>query len=219
MLYRQCCDSDDYFTEGVYETAEDEEQDCSKMKESDEAQECHDLLTDVSQAAKFADPEGGIEVDVLDEVPPDEPDLPDLGQLLSITGDSAPDEPFGTEQKSPQRPHKSSVPPALKDFLPETLREAFNLPGDIWNSLVRLAINLRNSHGGLDVGFLKNAKSCRRAAKGLNWWQQLGSAWFSVIFFCYKMFVLEAMFTKKEGLLMKLYFYIQHHTAIQKDTY
>ena len=70
------------------------------------------------------------------------------------------------------------------EMMPVTLTQALSMRGDLWNNLFRLTVRLRNARGGCDTGFLPNAKSCRRAARGLNWYQLLGCAlvWWGLVF-------------------------------------
>ena len=57
--------------------------------------------------------------------------------------------------------------------LPTTLRDAISRPGDLFNSLFRLAVRLRSVPGGCDTLWIPNPQNLRRAARGLNWHQCL----------------------------------------------
>ena len=67
--------------------------------------------------------------------------------------------------------------------LPVTLRDAISRPGDLFNSLWRMAVKHRSSAGGCDIGFLPNGQSSRRAAKNLNWHQWLGAVYCNMFLF------------------------------------
>ena len=110
----------------------------------------------------------------------------DKDLLKSLLSKSAPSEPFESEAaKSPKFARGGG------DHLPDTLTEALQLPGDLYNSLFRFAVRLRNSKGGADLGFLKNAKNCRRASRGFNWFQPLDwmvGDWLLCVFDCCSLF-------------------------------
>ncbi|CAK9003093.1 ZnF_CDGSH domain-containing protein [Durusdinium trenchii] len=99
------------------------------------------------------------------EIEVDLQDLPDKAELIGLC-----------EKENVQCPFRSetSVSPkgrAKDDYLPSTLTEALQMKGDMWNNLFRLVLRIRSTKGGCDVGFLRNARNCRRAAKTLNWHQ------------------------------------------------
>ena len=56
-------------------------------------------------------------------------------------------------------------------WLPKTLLEVIQTKGELFNLLWRLTLRLRSIPGGCDTQFFPNAKSCRKASKGLNWFQ------------------------------------------------
>ena len=57
--------------------------------------------------------------------------------------------------------------------LPTTLKDAISRPGDLFNSLFRLAVRLRSVPGGCDSKWIPNPQNLRRASRGLNWHQCL----------------------------------------------
>ena len=94
-------------------------------------------------------------------------EVSDMEALMQLIATKNASEPFKSEAgRSPKSRDAGN-------HLPTTLREALKLKGCLFTNLVRLAIKLRNAHGGMDVGFLPNAMNCRKASKGLNWYQQL----------------------------------------------
>lgn len=94
-------------------------------------------------------------------------ELSDVEQLRKLLTIKNHEEPFAHEAgNSPVRSGKSNE-------LPTTLGDALKMKGCLFTNLVKLAIRLRNGQGGMDVGFLPNAKNCRKASRSLNWYQQL----------------------------------------------
>lgn len=173
--YRRMCNNDDTPATVDYEVPPEE------MEESGELpggppESCQDVLLQLQQESALAkaltDYELGEEIEEGEKqetTPDDVSGMPcgDLVEHLLRLANAA--EAFGSEQaKSPKQTRYDNP-----DHLPSTLREALLLPGDKWNALFRHIIRLRNAKGGMDTLFLKNAKSCRRAAKGLNWYQLL----------------------------------------------
>ena len=95
-------------------------------------------------------------------------EVSDAEQLRNLLEQANMAEPFGGEAaRSPHRAEKGNE-------LPSTLAEALRTKGCMFNALYRLALRLRSSKGGMDTGFLPNALNCRRAARTLTWYQQLG---------------------------------------------
>lgn len=95
--------------------------------------------------------------------------LPERALIADLCG-KVETEPFGCEAKQDGKGTGSSD---SGNHLPKTLLEAMQLPGCTWNALFRLVLRLRSAKGGSDLQFLKNPRSCRKAAKGLNWHQLL----------------------------------------------
>ena len=170
-MYEAACQSDAFFADGIYETAEEDlEEMPSVPSDGGNAEACVNLLEDVGQNAGFhhADPEEKAPESVINESLEEDLATDDRDEVLKLTAMEAPEEPFSSEQG--RSPSKSP----LANHLPATLREALDLPKCSWNALFRFAIKIRNSSGGCDTGFLKSARNCRRAAKGLSWFQLLG---------------------------------------------
>ena len=93
-------------------------------------------------------------------------ELSDVEQLRKLLVIKNQEEPFGQEAgTSPQR--------GKSNELPTTLSEALKMKGCMFTNLVKLSIRLRNGQGGMDVGFLPNARNCRRASRSLSWYQHL----------------------------------------------
>ena len=169
-MYRRACEAEGYFTDGVFESAEEDSFEVADgAPEDSKVDQCMYVLTDVQQAQSFADPEAECNADLTAEVAEESQNLPDREDLMSLTSGMAAQEPFGTEAgKSPPRN-------SLASYLPDNLTDALSLPKTcVWNALFRFAIRMRHSAGGCDLGFIKNAKNCRRCSKQLNWFQLLG---------------------------------------------
>lgn len=99
-------------------------------------------------------------------------DLPDQEELENLLrgGD-------GAETEEP-------IPPAHLRQLPRNLREAMDLPGCMFNALMRLSIYLRCAPGGCDLQFVPNPLNCRKAGRKLSWYQRLGNIADSYGFCC-----------------------------------
>ena len=95
---------------------------------------------------------------------------PDLEQLNGLLNAKNSMEAFRTDSLG--SPTGDVADP---EYTPKTLREALLLPGNYFNKLFRFMVHLRCGKGGADFGFLKNPRSCRRASRGLNWYQLLES--------------------------------------------
>ena len=165
-MYRKACESETYFSDGVFESAEEEE--FEAPAETPAVDQCMHVLADVQQAKSFADVDRECDADPTTEVVDEDLDLPDRESLMKLTDANGAEEPFCTEaQRSPPRS-------SLANYLPDTLQDALSLPKTCpWNGLLRFAIRMRHSAGGSDLRFLKNARNCRRASKRLNWFQWL----------------------------------------------
>ena len=156
---------------------DDDEMDEDEADETAEKDDCFNLLMDVQETVKEyrenKDPEEGgrifEESSVLtpeQEFEKDIGDIPDKEAISQVLRACDPDEPFECD----------NFKNAGKDgpsHLPATLLEATHMKGDIWNRLLRLVIKLRSDVGGADTGFVRNARSARRASKDLNWHQCL----------------------------------------------
>lgn len=92
------------------------------------------------------------------------PDQDQICSLLQVKGSA--DLPFSSEMQTGQKDGPN--------MLPSTVAEVFTLQGSLINRLFRLAVKLRASRGGADVGFIKNPQNARRASKDLNWFQCQG---------------------------------------------
>ena len=170
-MYREACASDSYFSDGVFDAPEEDLDALPAVASKDaSAEDCMNLLEDVRQAGDFhyADPEAKMSEGALDqEVEEEDATTDDRDSIVQLTAAGDPAEPFACEQqKSPK--------PALANYLPDTLREALDMPKCPYNALFRLALKIRHGPGGCDVPFLKSARNSRAAAKGLNWYQLLG---------------------------------------------
>ena len=167
-MYRRACDKDEFITD-TFEPVEEEADD---HEVGDAKKDCMNVIEEVQSAAALNDVECEDVPSVDGEVPPEFSDLPDKSQLLDILEGKNPEEPFGSEAaKSPEPAAKKAK---IDNFLPETLGHAWAMPGNNkFNSMARLLIKLRHSYGGSDVGFLRNARNCRKASTRLNWYQWL----------------------------------------------
>ena len=95
------------------------------------------------------------------------PVLPNKDDDLSAVLEAAAQVPEPTKEKD------------AKDVFPRTLASALDQGvggGDFtfWNSLWRFSVFLRCEPKGIDTGFLRNCRNCRRASRKLNWYQYLG---------------------------------------------
>ena len=59
------------------------------------------------------------------------------------------------------------------DHLPSSLLQAMEDSGDKWNSLFRFLVKMRSAPGGVDTGFIANARHMRKSSGKLNWHQPL----------------------------------------------
>ena len=181
--YRALCASAEMLAHlGVDEMAEDEfverGEDVSRKSEQEH---CVELLTGICEEGPQILAQGqSVEavVQPAHEGPADLGSVPDREQLEKLIDKPNVLEPFGQEQaRSPMR-SPNTKNPSDADVLPSTLSEALSLTtGDLWNHLLRLAIRLRSAKGGMDIPFLPNPKSCRKASLGLNWQQQPVVMW------------------------------------------
>ncbi len=105
--------------------------------------------------------------DALSEEKRDLADCPDQDQLRSLLNmQGSADLPFSSEMRASEKDGLN--------VLPSTVAEVFALQGSLINRLFRLAVKLRASRGGADVGFIKNPQNARRASRNLNWFQCQG---------------------------------------------
>lgn len=123
--------------------------------------ECMKLLTTVARETVFTDPE---QYDPQELAEPEEMDLKsvsDKQELVKLL-------------ETPAAPEKSSEKNIGREYMPSSLHEALELPGDLFNSLFRLCCRLRTASGGIDKEWINNARHVRRASPKLNWYQFLG---------------------------------------------
>ena len=163
QVYRQACE------DGVVFTDEPPEEDENDVVVRDPVEgECLDWLEQLKHDVNLPPidvEDDGKKIDEEAEVAPWEPDIPDKEELDKLFSKESVSDPFRLEcSKSPRNAPDS-------DAMPTTLLQAVTEKNDLFNNLFRLAVFLRSTRGGCDVGFLKNARSCRRASKTLNWYQ------------------------------------------------
>ena len=167
-MYRKACESEDFVRDQFeYEDAEEDEQEVPVPLQK-AATECENLLEEVRNAKNMNDTTCENVEQIQSETAREFEDLPDKDDLLMILEGRNPEEPFGSEVGNSPDSSKKKL-----DVLPDTLKEALALPGNKWNTLLRLMVRMRHTFGGSDTGFLKNARNCRKAASGLNWYQPL----------------------------------------------
>ena len=95
--------------------------------------ECMKLLTTVARETVFTDPE---QYDPQELAEPEEMDLKsvsDKQELVKLL-------------ETPAAPEKSSEKNIGREYMPSSLHEALELPGDLFNSLFRLCCRLRQNH-------------------------------------------------------------------------
>ena len=173
--YNEACESDLFLTPVDDEAVASDEEDHHEVLQGQDGAgaECLNFMKQVQEEQHMLANEqvqDANETEEYNESVMAECDLksaPDREQLVHLLLKPAAMEPFRTEAShSPKDRQKA-------DHLPSTLREALAMKdaGDVWNHLFRLNVRLRSARGGIDTGFLKNARNCRRAASNLNWHQ------------------------------------------------
>jgi hypothetical protein len=123
------------------------------------AEQCNDLIDHLKDevSAEKGEEEGSSSQTLPDsELHKDLPDRDILIDLTTTEGRADPNHPFSSEPS-----------------LPATLRAALQRGGNFFNDLFQLSVFLRCGENGTgsDVGFLRNARGCRRRSKKLNWHQ------------------------------------------------
>lgn len=177
-MYRSLCSSDDYLLsaalegdEGIDEELEGEKDEKGSADQKNSCQEFLKAMATHNDAAMIfgSEAEEGKTDDVSINADADLDGVPDRKLLEDLLKEKNAAEPFGEES--------AAVPEmrAQGDDLPNSLLEAMNLRGCMFNALFRLAVRLRSARGGCDLGFAPNPRNCRRAAKNLNWLQHLCS--------------------------------------------
>ena len=173
--YRKMCSSATP-SEVDYEVPPEEVEEAACLP-TGEQESCQDVLEQLQQEANFVktctaeeDLDVAEDREEREHVRPDNlENLPDGELLQYLIKLASVAEAFGSElSKSPRK-----IPSESADYLPSTLREALKMPGDWFNCLFRHIVRLRSARGGMDTLFVKNARSCRRASKKLNWYQLL----------------------------------------------
>jgi len=153
--------------EGTDETMEVEEEVFDKLgEEHEEENECMKVLHAVTQETIFVDPDEDPEGDQ-SQITSDPTEL-NFKRVMEKADKENWDQLLGAGavESSAQSSEK-------KQRNPTTLGEVFVRPGCVWNSLWRLAVQLRTEPGGVDTRWLANAKNVRRCSQGLNWHQPL----------------------------------------------
>lgn len=181
-MYEEACKDEDFFAPAAPEEDEMEEDGAEEGGQPEkpgvaEDPECLQFLKVLQDEQRLLQgtAEGDHPVDPTvsqkDEVVSrDLGELPDLDQVQELLTKPNVMEPFHLESS------KSPKNAAKENKMPSTLLEAFEMQGrqDIFNLLFRLAVRLRSARGGIDTGFIKNARSSRKASRGLNWHQLRG---------------------------------------------
>ena len=170
-LYRQSCSDGLFDAKGACGFDPDELID-DHAGEAAEL-ECADVVANIQNERCLMEPAENSNNDGPDTEEPeafqenelDVPDREDINKMLQPTQHDGED--------------KAKDEMDAKVHLPSTLQEAVDLGGTggdqkFWNWLWRLSLQLRCSLGGIDRGFVRNARNCRTAAKSLNWHQHLG---------------------------------------------
>ena len=143
---------------GVEEGPADDEIEADEVEEENNSNECLHLLqsmqAEVQQAHQDVEDHPSQFSEENDPADLRLPDQEDLATLL----------------KEPQENALQKVDPGN---LPTTLKDAISRPGDLFNSLFRLAVRLRSVPGGCDSLWIPSPQNLRRAARGLNWHQRL----------------------------------------------
>ena len=184
--YRKRCQEDDIFSFAVLdEEADDDLQNhmdtlgkpAREMASADDRKEgkmkktaCEEFLSQMlDPAERIEEPEeSGETLPSPSDSAHDFEGLPDADILRNLLEEKIAAEPFGCEAKSPD-----SVKQGKRDYLPSSLLEAMQMRGCSWNAIFRLIVRLRSAAGGSDLMWLKNPRNCRKASKGLNWFQRL----------------------------------------------
>ena len=169
--YKRHCDSTEPLTAADLELEEDEMPDHQEdlkvedpEEESDKANDCMNLLSTVQRETLFTDPE----LEKSEDDPMVEPSafeiqcLMDSKQMQQLIENPAGPDPTPAESVSKG-----------KEYMPSTLGEALELPGDVFNALFRLCCKLRAASGGIDKEWINNGRHVRKASPKLNWHQCL----------------------------------------------
>ncbi|CAK9027737.1 unnamed protein product [Durusdinium trenchii] len=167
-MYRKACQNGAYEWDDPEEPAENEDDELEEVRPAEKpgSPDCIQFLDTLRVDHKLMEPSDNLDdVTVPDDAPAGPEQDPDLENVME-----------------PYRDERFISPKSGKDGneIPDTLLEALKLKdGDMWNRLWRLLLRLRSGKGGIDTGFLKNAKNSRKASRGLNWYQRLSFCQFS----------------------------------------
>ena len=175
--YRRVCKDDPSFFEEDQDEMFEEEAEENRFEQRDheehDGNECLKLLSTIQRETVFVDP----------KFQTDRGDLKDADEDTSFPEQDLLDSLLEEQNVAAQQAEKPSGRSAeTNTSLPCTLSQAMSEKGDRWNALLRLAIRLRVSKGGMDVPYIKDGKGARRTAANLNWHQCLSSREMDLIF-------------------------------------
>ena len=161
-MYRTAC------KDGCFQAWSDAALDADELpeeKQEDGADQCFELVDRIRREMKFSDPDTTLaeeaDVDIEDPEKDEFKDMP-CGNLIEAMLEASFEEDSAETAKNPR---------TLMQAIDRSARESDHV---FWNSLWRLSLHLRSSVGGMDQGWIPNAKNCRVASRDLNWHQWLG---------------------------------------------
>ena len=160
VSYKKYCDEGG-FQQSSEELAPDEMMDkCDPaIIGAHDPNECHEILTTLQKETVFVDPRANQDT------------APDIHDHVELAFEQVPDKEDMESLFADADPQASEKPDG--EYLPTTLLEAMNSPGDTFNSLWRLCLHVRCAKGGVDRRFIANHRKVRGKTKPLNWHQHL----------------------------------------------
>lgn len=171
--YRSSCEEGGFKLRSDLKPPEEEDEEAGD-EQAEPEDECFRFIQGLRQESAILSEESqpAVDLDMDSEcaVPDELKGMPDQEQMENLLDKPSVMDPFRTEQSVSPR-HRVRG----KEELPTTLTDAMSMKGCMFNALFRLSVRLRSSRGGLDTGFIANARNARKASRSLNWHQRPGN--------------------------------------------